>query len=169
VNLRIERWNGQHGVAGLLAEWHVREWGHLFTGWDVDAAHSEFMEQSEIDGLPATWLAFDGETLIGSISALLQDAPELNDIPGPWLASFYLIPETRGQGAAQALMKAAASAAADYGYGAWYLFTPHHERYYAGQGWQTIESRQLHGEPVAVMRQVLPAPVQCAQAHTALK
>jgi GNAT superfamily N-acetyltransferase len=155
VNLRIVRWTGQAGVAEQLAVWHVREWGHLFHGWDEPAAQVEFNAQAHSDDLPATWLAFDGETLIGSISALLQDAPELNDIPGPWLASFYIVPEARGQGAAQALMNAAATAVADYGHRAWYLFTPHHERYYARQGWQTIAYRQLHGEPVAVMRQVL--------------
>jgi GNAT superfamily N-acetyltransferase len=142
-------------VAEQLAVWHVREWGHLFHGWDEAAAQAEFDAQAHSDDLPATWLAFDGETLIGSISALLQDAPELNDIPGPWLASFYIAPDFRGQSAAQALMNAAATAVADYGHRAWHLFTPHHERYYARQGWQTIAYRQLHGEPVAVMRQVL--------------
>lgn len=151
MKLEIVRWTGQADVAEKLAAWHVREWGHLFTGWDVEAAVSEFMAQSKIECLPATWLAFNGDMLIGSISALLQDAPELHDFPGPWLASFYLIPEARGQGAAQALMTAAAEGVAAQGYSRWYLFTPKHESYYAQHGWQTIEYRQLHGEPVAVM------------------
>jgi GNAT superfamily N-acetyltransferase len=151
VKLRIVRWTGQAGIAEKLSALHVREWGHLFTGWDVDSALSEFVAQANIDGLPATWLAFNGEVLIGSISALLQDAPELHDFPGPWLASFYLIPEARGQGAAQALMAAAAEAVAAQGYGRWYLFTPKHADYYAKHGWQTIGHRQLHGERVAVM------------------
>lgn len=156
MKLEIVRWTGQADVAEKLAAWHVREWGHLFTGWDVDTAFGEFMAQSNIDGLPATWLAFDNGRLIGSISALLQDAPELNDYPGPWLASFYLIPEARGQGAAQALMMAAAEGVAAQGVDRWYLFTPQHENYYAKHGWQTIGDRQLHGEPVSVMRQLLP-------------
>jgi GNAT superfamily N-acetyltransferase len=161
VKRRIERWTGQAGVAEQLAVWHVREWGHLFPGWDEAVARAEFAAQALSGDLPATWLAFDGETLIGSISALLQDAPELNDIPGPWLASFYLIPEARGQGAAQALMTAAAAGVMAQGFACWYLFTPQHERYYARQGWQTIECRQLHGESVAVMRQDLPMPHKC--------
>lgn len=155
MNLRIERWTGQPGVAETLAVWHVREWGHLFTGWDEQAALSEFMAQAIIDGLPATWLAFDGARLIGSISALLEDAPELNDIAGPWLASFYIIPEARGQGAAQALMTAAAQDVAALGYAEWFLFTPHHESYYAKHGWSTREYRNLHGARVAVMAQTL--------------
>jgi predicted N-acetyltransferase YhbS len=151
VKLEIVRWTGQADVAGKLAAWHVREWGHLFTGWDVETALGEFKEQAKIDGLPATWLAFDDGKLIGSISALLQDAPELQDFPGPWLASFYLIPEARGQGAAQALMTAAAEGVAAQGVDRWYLFTPQHESYYAKHGWQTIAHRQLHSERVAVM------------------
>lgn len=151
----IVRWTGQADVAGKLAAWHAREWGHLFTGWDEQVARSEFMQQAQSDALPATWLAFDGDKLIGSISALLQDAPELNDIPGPWLASFYLIPEARGQGAAQALMMAAAEGVAAQGVDRWYLFTPQHENYYAKHGWQTIGHRQLHGERIAVMTQNL--------------
>lgn len=155
MSLRIARWSGQAGVAEQLAEWHVREWGHLFHGWDAVAAQAEFAAQAISDTLPATWLAFDGDVLIGSISALLEDAPELNDIPGPWLASFYIVPEARGQGAAQALMAAAAEAVAVQGFASWYLFTPHHESYYAKHGWSTQEFRDLHGERVAVMARTL--------------
>lgn len=157
MNLRIARWRGQSGVAAQLAAWHVREWGHLFSGWDEHAARNEFTNQAGTEGLPATWLAFDGETLIGSISALPEDAPELNDIPGPWLASFYLVPEARGRGAAQALMAAAAEGVAALGHAQWFLFTPRHEAYYAKHGWQTAEHRDLHGERVAVMWQALGA------------
>lgn len=157
MNLRVARWRGQPGVAAQLAAWHVREWGHLFSGWDERAARNEFAEQAGTNGLPATWLAFDGETLIGSISAIPEDALELNDIPGPWLASFYLVPEARGQGAAPALMAAAAEAVAAQGFSRWYLFTPHHENYYARRGWQLHAHRIVHGERVAVMWQALGA------------
>lgn len=155
MNLRIARWSGQAGVADILAVWHVREWGHLFPDWDEHAARREFDEQAKTEGLPATWLAFDGDALIGSISALLEDAAELNDIPGPWLASFYIIPEARGQGAAQALLAQATEGVAALGYPQWFLFTPQHEAYYAKRGWSTREYRDLHGERVAVMAQTL--------------
>ena len=46
MNFRIERWNGQPGVAETLAAWHVREWAGLFAGWDESAARSEFRAQS---------------------------------------------------------------------------------------------------------------------------
>ncbi len=153
--LRIARWDGQAGVAECLAHWHVREWATVFPGWTEQMAAQEFNEQVANSDLPATWLAFNGDELIGSISALLEDAPELNDIPGPWLASFYIVPEYRGQGAAQALMSVAAQGVSELGYAKWALFTPKHEAYYAKYGWALLEHRHLHGERVAVMVQIL--------------
>lgn len=155
MTLRIARWSGQVGVAERLARWHVREWASVFPGWSEQKAVQEFNAQLADKQLPATWLAFNGDELIGSISALLEDAPELNDIPGPWLASFYIVPEYRGQGAAQALMQAAEQGVLALGYAQWTLFTPHHEAYYARHGWTLLEHRHLHGERVAVMVQVL--------------
>lgn len=157
MSVRIERWRGQSGVAAQLAAWHVREWGHLYSDWDLAAAEAEFHSQTELPGLPATWLAFDAEVLVGSISALPVDTPELADIPGPWLASFYIVPAVRGQGVAQALMAEAAAGVAALGYRQWALFTPEHEAYYARHGWLLQEYRMLHGERVAVMRQALGA------------
>jgi GNAT superfamily N-acetyltransferase len=153
MTLRIARWSGQAGVAERLAHWHVREWSKVFPGWTEQIAVQEFNAQLENSDLPATWLAFNGDQLIGSISALLEDAPELNAISGPWLASFYIVPEHRGQGAAQALMQAAAQHVLALGYSQWMLFTPHHEAYYAKYGWALLEHRHLHGERVAVMVQ----------------
>ena len=155
MKLSIEPWQGQAGVAEQLAAWHVREWAHVFPDWDERAAQNEFAEQLQTDSLPATWLAFDGDQLIGSISVLLEDAPELNDIAGPWLASFYIIPEARGKGAAQALMMTASEAVTAWGYTEWFLFTPHHAEYYARHAWQETERRELHGETVTLMRQSL--------------
>lgn len=155
MSLRIARWDGQAGVAECLAHWHVREWANVFPGWTEQIAAHEFNAQLENSDLPATWLAFNGDQLIGSISALLEDAPELNDISGPWLASFYIVTEHRGQGVAQALMAAAAQGVSALGYAKWTLFTPHHEAFYAKHGWALLEHRHLHGECVAVMAQAL--------------
>ncbi len=155
MTLQIQRWSGQAGVAERLAHWHVREWSNVFPGWTEQLAAQEFNTQCANSELPATWLAFKDDELIGSISALLEDAPELNDISGPWLASFYIAPEHRGQGAAQALMNAAAQGVLALGYTQWRLFTPHHEAFYAKFGWQLLEYRHLHGERVAVMVQIL--------------
>jgi predicted N-acetyltransferase YhbS len=155
VTVRVERWNGQAGVAEQLARWHVQEWQNVFPDWTVQKAIAEFNTQLLTTELPATWLAFKDDLLIGSISALLEDATELNDLPGPWLASFYIVPEWRGQGAAQLLMDAAMQAVKKLGYIKWYLFTPHHQAYYAKVGWSKVESRQLHTQAVMVMQQLL--------------
>lgn len=151
MSFRVERWNGQVGIAEQLATWHVREWANVFPGWTEQVAIQEFNSQLVDSELPATWLAFAGDQLIGSISALLEDATELNDISGPWLASFYIEPEFRGQGVAQLLMNTAEYAVKNLGYKNWYLFTPHHEAFYAKHGWVLKEKRHIHGEIVAVM------------------
>lgn len=155
MTLQIQRWSGQAGMAERLALWHVREWANVFPGWTEQIAVQEFNAQLENSELPATWMAFKDNQLIGSISALLEDAPELNDISGPWLASFYIVPECRGQGAAQALMAAAAQGVMALGYAQWSLFTPHHQAFYGKHGWTLSEYRQLHAERVAVMVQAL--------------
>ena len=155
MSYQIERWNGQTGVAEQLARWHVQEWQNVFPEWTDQKAIAEFNAQLQTTELPATWLAFKENILIGSISALLEDASELNDLPGPWLASFYIKPEYRGQGAAQLLMDIAKQAVTALGYKKWYLFTPHHERYYAKLGWALKENRHIHHEKVAVMVQQL--------------
>lgn len=155
MSFRIERWNGQAGVAEQLARWHVQEWQTVFPDWTEQIAITEFNEQLLTTELPATWLAFQDDILIGSISALLEDTIEFNDLPGPWLASLYIKPEYRGQGAVQLLMDAAKQAVATLGYKKWTLFTPHHEAYYAKLGWLLKENRHLHNEQVAVMVQEL--------------
>lgn len=155
MSLRVERWSGQVGVAEQLATWHVREWQAVFPEWTEQDAVAEFNTQLQFSELPATWLAYQGQRLVGSISALLEDAPELNDVAGPWLASFYIVPECRGQGVGQQLMIAAKNAVTNLGYPQWYLFTPHHQEYYSKHGWQLHEYRHLHGERVALMRQEL--------------
>lgn len=164
MSLRIERWAGQAGVAEQLAAWHVREWQAVFPEWTVQDAVAEFNMQLLFSELPATWLAFKDQQLVGSISALLEDSPELKAFPGPWLASFYIAPAHRGQGAAQALMSAATAAVADYGHAVWYLFTPAHAAYYQRYGWQILTECTLHGETVAVMQQALPHAIGAAPA-----
>ena len=155
MSFRIERWNGQVGVAEQLARWHVKEWQSVFPEWTVQDAVAEFNTQLLFSELPATWLAFSDDVLIGSISALLEDSAELNDIAGPWLASFYIVPDYRGKGVGQLLMAAVEQAVKSFGYQEWYLFTPHHEAYYAKQGWALKENRRIHDANVAVMIQEL--------------
>lgn len=156
MSLRIERWRGQPDVVERLADWHVRQWKAIFPGWDEAAAVDEFNLQLRHDGLPATWLAYLDDELVGSISALLEDSPELTDIPGPWMASFYIRPEARRNGAAPALMAAAADGVTALGYAEWFLFTEFHEDYYRRFGWSVLERRELHGQTVSIMRQRLP-------------
>ena len=155
MSLRIEPWRGQAHIAEALAKWHVREWQDIFPNWDVETAMAEFMAQLADDGLPASWLAYCQDELVGSVSALPMDAPEFSDLPGPWLASLFVRPSYRGQGIARQLIDHARAQVAALGYRQWFLFTEHHQAYYQALGWQLHERRSLHRQPVAILRQDL--------------
>ncbi len=155
MTVRIEPWRGQAHIAEALANWHVGEWQDIFPNWNVETAMAEFMAQLADSGLPASWLAFDDDVLIGSVSALPVDAPEFKDLPGPWLASLFVRPAYRGQGVARLLIDHARGQVATMGYAQWFLFTEHHQTYYQQLGWQLYEHRLLHRQPVVVMWQDL--------------
>jgi GNAT superfamily N-acetyltransferase len=153
--LRIEPWQGQLGVAETLAAWHVREWSDIFPDWTEQIAREEFHTQLQDTNLPATWLAFDGDTLLGSASALLQDASEFLDISGPWLASVFVQPEYRGNAVAQKLIEHAMCEVRKLGYTHWTLFTENHHGYYQKLGWEILCARPLHGKIVTILEQKL--------------
>lgn len=51
-----------------LADLHVAEWGHLYSGWGVEAVRSEFLGQRADGSLPATLVLHEGMDLVGSVS-----------------------------------------------------------------------------------------------------
>jgi len=54
----------------------------------------------------------DGDELLGSVSVVMEDAPELQSYGSPWLASLFVVEDARGQGLGQALVEAAVELAA---------------------------------------------------------
>lgn len=149
--MRID-WIGrhpQHVVA--LARWHHAEWGELYDDWTLLAATAELEEHTRRDSLPTTLVLMDGDTLLGSVSLLLEDAPELQDRDGPWLASLFVSPDARGRGGGKHLVEAAVAHAAAHGVERLRLFTLWHEDFYSGLGWELEERAHLHGVPISIM------------------
>jgi N-acetylglutamate synthase-like GNAT family acetyltransferase len=112
-------------------------------------------------GLPATLLALDGEELLGSVSLVFEDAPELQEHGSPWLASLYVKPQARGRGIGAALARAAVARAAQVGVDELFLFTPEHRDFYARLGWRPLARTALKGTAVDLMC-IAPAAAQAA-------
>ena len=60
-----------------LAAWHHAEWGHLYDDWTLAVAHAELADQASRRTLPTTLVLLDEGRPIGSVSLVLEDAPEL--------------------------------------------------------------------------------------------
>src|SRR5688500_17337834 len=76
-------------VIPLLAEWHVRQWRHLYPHWTVEYAVAE-LEANVSDGIPHTIVALDGDDVLGSVSIIEDDELAGFEDVRPWLASLYI-------------------------------------------------------------------------------
>ena len=150
--MRIEPIVLHRGQVATLAAWHHAQWGHLYSHWTFEVCLAELDEHAtRAEGLPTTLLAFEGEDLLGSVSLVFEDAPELQEHGSPWLASLYVKPEARGRGVGAQLARAAVARAAEEGVGELFLFTPEHREFYARLGWNEIARTALKGTPVDLM------------------
>ena len=144
------------GHAATLARWHHAQWGDLYTDWTLDVATDELTDHATRRAMPTTLVALRGEQLLGSVSLVLEDAPELRDQGDAWLASLYVLPEARGQGLGERLVKSLVAFAAEQKVERLWLFTPEHASFYARLGWRPQGSAKLRGVPVQLM-DILPA------------
>ena len=150
--MRIEPISLHRGPVATLAAWHHAQWGYLYSHWTQEVCLAELQQHAEREqGLPTTLLAFEGEELLGSVSLVFEDAPELQEHGSPWLASLYVKPEARGRGVGAQLTHAAVARAAAEGVEELYLFTPEHRDFYASLGWRELGRTALKGTPVDLM------------------
>ena len=144
------------GHAATLARWHHAQWGDLYTDWTLEVATDELTDHATRRAMPTTLVALRGDQLLGSVSLVLEDAPELRDQGDAWLASLYVLPEARGQGLGERLVKSLVAFAAEQKVERLWLFTPEHASFYARLGWRPQGSAKLRGVPVQLM-DILPA------------
>jgi len=136
----------------LLARWHHDEWSALYEGaWTLEECESELRDHASRRHLPTTLVAIEGDRLLGSVSLVREDAPEFSDLGDAWLASLYVLPEARGRGLGKRLVRELVALAAREGLPRLWLFTPEHEAFYAGLGWQRVGDAELHGQRVTLM------------------
>ncbi len=144
------------GHADTLARWHHAQWGFLYTDWTLEVATEELTDHATRRAMPTTLVALRDEQLLGSVSLVLEDAPELRDQGDAWMASLYVLPEARGQGLGERLVKSLVAFAAEQKVERLWLFTPEHASFYARLGWRPQGSAKLRGVPVQLM-DILPA------------
>ena len=150
--MRIEPIAAHRARVPTLAAWHHAQWGHLYSHWTEAIAAAELDEHAgRSAGLPTTLLALEGAELLGSVSLVFEDAPELQEHGSPWLASLYVRPEARGRGVGTALARAAVARAAGEGVPELFLFTPEHRDFYARLGWRALARTELRGTAVDLM------------------
>jgi predicted N-acetyltransferase YhbS len=134
-----------------LADWHHAEWASLYNGWTRALAEAELADHATRRTLPTTLIATERDRLLGSVSLVLDDAEELSQFGGPWLASLYVAPEFRGRQLGAALINALVAHAAGQGVETLHLFTPQHADYYRRLGWQWQTRADLNGTPVSIL------------------
>jgi predicted N-acetyltransferase YhbS len=137
-------------LAPVLARWHYDEWNWLYANWSYADALAELRGHSDCDRIPTTLVAVEGDKLLGSVSLVAEDLPGHAHV-SPWLASLYVRPDRRGAGLGGRLLEHAVAEARRLGVRRLYLFTPHHESYYAARGWSAMERGSAGGRPVVIM------------------
>ena len=133
-----------------LAEWLHAQWGYLHEDDSVERRGLRLESRATRGGVPVTFVAVEGETLLGSASLVVDDLetrPELT----PWLASVFVAPEHRGRGVASALVRRVVEEARSSGIDRLYLWTTDQERLYARLGWAPVERTRFQGEDIVVM------------------
>lgn len=148
----------QPGHAATLARWHHAHWGEFFdpAEWDLAIATAELEDHATRRGLPTTLVALDGDDLLGSVSLVQEDAPQLRHVGEAWLASLYVRPEARGRGLGARLVRECVALAAREGLARLWLFTPEHAGFYARLGWRPAGTAMLRGRRVQLM-DIVPA------------
>lgn len=150
--MRIENLALHREHIATLAAWHHAEWGHLYDGWTLEMARAELSSHAGADRLPTSLVLLEGTRVLGSVSLVLEDAPEFCSEGSPWLANLYVLPEARGRGFGAELVRAAVRVAASQRIAELFLFTPEHSRFYQQLGWTILTRTSLRGTPVHLMQ-----------------
>ena len=139
-------------VASLL---HT-EWGSLYPGSGIETRVRRLESYLNVDRIPFTLVAIEGDELLGTASAIESDMASHPEW-GPWLASVYVLPLRRGEGIGAALVHEVAARSASFGAKKLYLWTEKGESLYGSQGWKTIAHEEYKGREVRIMLKLFDA------------
>ncbi len=150
--MHIDYLDQHRDLVATLADWHHVQWGHLFDDWGIEVVRAELEGHATRRTLPTTLVMVENSKPLGSVSLVLEDAPEFCNQGSPWLASLFVAPQHRGRGLGAMLVQSAVDAAAGQGIDELFLFTPDHADFYQRLGWSPMLRTTLKGTPVDLMR-----------------
>ncbi|OAB45530.1 GCN5 family acetyltransferase [Paenibacillus glacialis] len=117
-----------------VCQWLWKQWA---SDKPIEFVRYAVLHNSQIDRVPMTFVALDGEEPVGTVSFWMNDLSCRQDL-SPWLASLYVDEEQRGKGIARELQNRVIEEATKLGYSDLYLITTHDD-YYERFGWNFIE------------------------------
>ncbi|EPH3387704.1 GNAT family N-acetyltransferase [Klebsiella oxytoca] len=121
--------------ASRVTEWLWRAFGGETL---PQAFFASIVGHSQTPGaLPMTFIAAEGETLLGTVGLWRCDLISRQDLY-PWMAALYVAPEARGQGLAGKLQQHVIDYARKQGYGELFLYSACRD-FYERFGWQYID------------------------------
>jgi len=148
--LKIESIADHLDLVEVIAAWHWNEWGHCDPSGSLESWTEGLRRRTLRDRIPTTYVAFEGDRLVGSVTLVDNDMATRPDLC-PWLAGLYVIPEARVRGVGSALVRHAVAKVAEMGIPRLYLYTSITRRFYEKLGWQPIAEDFYEGEHVTIM------------------
>ena len=160
--VRIEHLAGyydaeHHNTILTLASWIQEEWEHSFLEATFEELVSEIEERTTCRRIPGTFVALDGNRLVGTASIVTHDMSTRLDI-SPWLSAVYVPPKFRNRGIGSRLVRKVMQEAQILGAKRLYLFTPDRMRFYTRLGWNILEQTRYYGEDVVIMSYEIETP-----------
>jgi GNAT superfamily N-acetyltransferase len=133
-----------------VAGWHHGEWAYLRPGDTIEARTARLRAECGRGGIPSTFIALSGSTVLGSSALIAHDMDTRRDLT-PWLASVFVAADYRRRGIGSALVGKAVDRAAELGVKQLYLYTSSAERLYSQLGWSVLERTIYGGRDAVVM------------------
>ena len=148
--MKIEYLADNIALVPIIAHWHHEEWGYFNPGDSVEKRITNLQTHLGREQIPTTFISLSGGILLGSASLIAHNMDTRMDL-SPWLASIYVLPESRGQGIGTALVERVIEEAVELGIETLYLFTPDREGFFANLGWSVVEHTEYREQKVVIM------------------
>ena len=137
-----------------LTGWLYAEFNHLTPAQLMIQRGRRLAESAQKNGIPITFIALEGNKLVGSISLLPYSVS--HRALTPLMADVFVTPDYRNRGIGAALVKHLLQYAETQGLEKVYLFTTDAEGYYARLGWRSFDMWIDRGRRYSIMSIHLP-------------